>query len=152
MATVTALLLTSAGPANAAPKPITFVSHRLHTETLDLGTPGPSMGDISVMTGEILSPNEDQIIGSYVIRKIMLSADASQGLDERDTYIKYKLKAGTIAVLDITENNTASAAIFKTEDRAIVGGTGAYAGAKGVLTATPMTGRPDYFITKAKFK
>ena len=64
MATVTALLLTSAGPANAAPKPITFVSHRLHTETLDLGTPGPSMGDISVMTGEILSPNESALQNS----------------------------------------------------------------------------------------
>ena len=148
----TILLSLSIGPAHAIPKSITFVSHRLHTETLDLGNIGPSMGDISVITGEILSRNEDQVIGSYVIRKIIITANADQGIDERDTYIKYKLKTGTIAVIDISENNTATAAIIKSEDRPIVGGTGIYAGAKGVLTSTPIDGRPNYFITKAKFK
>jgi hypothetical protein len=38
------------------------------------------------------------------------------------------------------------------QDRVIVGGTGKYEGARGIMSISPIDGKPDYLLVKLKFK
>jgi hypothetical protein len=109
-----------------------------------------SMGDISVNSGEILSFTTGKVIGSYFTRKIVVDVMADQ--DVRDTVQQNNLPTGTVMTMGISMTDTRTGLLMSSEERAIVGGTGAYAGARGVSRMTPLLDKPGYTQQEFIFK
>jgi hypothetical protein len=135
---------------DAKPKNIKIINHRLETKLLDLGQQGMSMGDISINSGEILSSKSGEVIGSYVTRKIVVDVQAGQ--DVRDTVQQNNLPTGTVTTMGISVTDTRTGLVMSSEERAIVGGTRAYAGARGVARITPLLDKPGYTQQEFIFK
>jgi hypothetical protein len=151
---IMACLLVAAGTQAAYAKPNNFdvLVRNTGIDVVDLGQTGPSIGDIAVTRGDVYSRKTNQLIGTYVSRKILVSVDIPGGLDERDTISEYTLKDGSITIVGITTNNSGTNLVGRKDSRPIVGGTVKYAGAKGVSTITPVDGQPRTFLVEMRFK
>ncbi len=151
---ILASLLLAAGTQTtyAKPRNMTVLLQAKSSETLDLGQTGPTFGDITVNRGLCLNSKTKEQIGSYVVRKIIVGVDIPGGSDERDHLAQYTLPGGTITATGITSNNTGTNLPNQASERAIVGGTGKYFGARGTSTVTPVEGQPDMFLIGLRFK
>ena len=138
--------------AFSKPKNISFISERMTNQTLDLGTTGASMGDITVNTGNLLDAKTNATIGTYISRKTMIVTNGLNGTDTRDTSTQYDLPQGTVSMTDMSTYTTGNSFPAMPQERAIVGGTGKYSGAKGVAVITPMTNRPGALYVTLKFE
>jgi hypothetical protein len=146
------VLLTGSQVAYAKPKNLTFISQLTSTETLDLGQTGPDMGDIVVNMGVVLDPKTGQKVGSYINRHITIHVDRAGATDTRDINIQYTLPRGTITMTQIQTYSSTTHLPMSQGDRAIIGGTGIFAGAKGVQTFAPVPGQSGRFFIKFNFK
>ena len=69
---------------------------RSKIEVIDIGAPGPSVGDISITTGPISKTNGGEPIGNYVTRRITMVVN-QPGKTEADVMQELRLPEGTIA-------------------------------------------------------
>ena len=148
----TLVLLAGSQIAYAKPKNLTFISQLTKTQTLDLGKTGPDMGDITVNMGDVLDPKTGVKVGSYVNRHIMVDVDQVGGTDTRDIHIQYTLPGGTISMTQIMTYSSTTHLPMVQGDRAIIGGTGIFAGVKGSQTFTPVSGQSGRFTIKFNFR
>lgn len=152
---VLALILISAAISQsvyAKPRIINFISHKTNSETVDVGSTGLSVGDITINSGGLLNVNASANIGSYIARLIIVSVDIVGGTTTRDLLVSYSLPEGTVTTVNMNKFPLGTNFPVESSDRAIIGGTGRYAGVKGVATVTPISGHPDDLMVKLKFK
>jgi hypothetical protein len=114
-------------PTSRHPSPTTttirLIGHETQNAHLDLGTPGPSLGDEVVFSGPLLRPGGDQEIGHYEGTLTAVTPDANPRFLAS---VVLSLPKGQIAVQG--ELNFATQSEFV---HAITGGTGAYQHAAG---------------------
>ncbi len=131
---VVALLLTAglASPAIAAPHSDTYFLKRTARQTIDLGATGPSVGDMAFAYGSVSKTRGGPEIGTYNFRGITVAVAIPGGRENRDALLQYNFKSGTVLMERI--NSVPSGALpDTTEIYPIIGGTGAYSGAKGTV-------------------
>jgi hypothetical protein len=117
----------TASPSSGPPSPTTTTIHLIGHETqnahLDLGAPGPSLGDEVVFSGPLLRPGSDQAIGHYEGTLTAVTPDANPRFL---AFVVLALPDGQVAAQG--ELNFATQTEFV---HAITGGTGAYRHARG---------------------
>jgi hypothetical protein len=109
---------------------------------IDTGASGSSAGDYSVFSAAVTK--DGQPYGSLYGQKLLVAepgqAGAPDGLGRYENHLEFDLPDGTITVTGLqyytTDGSIPDIALTQGEDRAIVGGTGAYEGARGVLRST----------------
>jgi len=130
-------------------KPIKFtvIAQRSSMESVDLGMPGDSLGDISVFTGDLLNPKDQSLVGTYTTSAITLAHDK----EKHNTYqiyteVKFNSPPGTINYGHIhSDEPIVPGGSFLQEPvyPAIYGGTGQWLGVGGyVLAGRPIAGKP----------
>jgi hypothetical protein len=111
---------------------IPLIGHEAAHAHLDLGAPGPSLGDETVFSGALLRAGGDAAIGHFEGTLTAVTPDGSRVL----ALVVLALPGGQVAVQG--ELNFATQTEFV---HAITGGTGAYRDAEGEFhfhdTATP---------------
>ena len=158
----TLLILAFSDLAYARPKNLTLVSFKTSTETLDLGNNGLDTGDLTINMGKVYlkssieKANYDttlvESIGTYVNRHITVNVDEVGETDIRDVLIQYTLPRGTISMTQIMTYSSTTHLPMTVGARAIIGGTGIYAGAKGYQSFTPILGKPPgWYLIKFFF-
>ena len=126
-----ALALTGVGTVSAAGEngagtgdrvTMNLIGHETAVAQLDLGTPGPSLGDEVVFSGQLLNPDGDQV-GHF---EGTLTAVTPEANSQSLAVVVLGLRGGQITVQG--ELNFATQTDFV---HAITGGTGAYRDAGG---------------------
>lgn len=128
-----------AGSANAAPKDFVVFVDRATSQYVDIPPKGPSVGDIRVNTQNVRRSINGELIGTSIARLITVQRDVPGGDEVRDVAIQYTLPGGTISLTSM-HAFPAGALYPERAVRAIVGGTGKYAGARGTSTFDPIDG------------
>jgi hypothetical protein len=153
-ASLTALLLavvlasTVAGFASGSGSSVQIVhvvSGRPHVTTIDLGPPGKSPGDFYPFDAKILTRNGRRVIGqlrgTQTDIKLEHRAETVQGLLTFEFGTGNQIVVGGLGAYPLTGTGLIPGKHYV---RAVLGGTGRYAGAKGTLTSTQLSsGRYD---------
>ena len=136
------LVLLSSFTASALASPTITVTHgRAPDPTyIDLGTPGESVGDQRIWQFNAKTSNGDIVVMDWVMLTTG-TVDGTPGLERRMTSAVFAFSSGPsdrILVEGIGFYPTAGATvkIDATLERAIIGGTGKYAGARGTVLTT----------------
>jgi hypothetical protein len=132
----------SACSSSSTPADFTAVSAKPTVTLVDTGATGSSVGDYTVFNAAVTK--DGQPFGFLYGQKLLVAEPgqdgAPQGLGRYENHLEFDLPDGTISVEGLqfytTDGSVPDIALTKGEDRAIVGGTGAYAGAHGVLHST----------------
>ena len=139
VAIASAVLLT--GCASSGIKDLTLVSRPPVGTTVDNGAPGDSIGDILVFTAEVTK--DGQPFGHLFGTKLLVAMPGQNGAPEdmgiHQNQLTFVLPDGTIQVGGVQDYPVGGAKPgdkVPVATRPITGGTGAYAGASGVLTTT----------------
>ena len=150
---ITLLILAFSDLAYARPNNLILTSFKTSTETLDIGNNGLDMGDLTVNMGDVYDKKAAEKVGSYVNRHITVHVDEVGGTDTRDILIQYILPRGTISMTQIMTYSSTTHLPMTEGVRAIIGGTGIYAGAKGYQSFAPIPGKPaGWYLIKFFFK
>jgi hypothetical protein len=116
-----------------------------HLETLDSPPAGKSPGDVYVFDAPVLSPKTKRVIGR--IRGTQTAIKLEHGVLTVQGMLTYELGAGNEIVIGGLGSYPLSGAGLvrgKTFVRAVLGGTGRYAGASGTVTSKQIApGRYD---------
>jgi hypothetical protein len=132
----------SACSSSSTPADFTAVSAKPTVTQVDTGATGSTVGDYTVFNAAVTK--DGQPFGVLYGQKLLVAEPgqdgAPQGLGRYENHLEFDLPDGTISVEGLqfytTDGSVPDVALTKGEDRAIVGGTGAYAGAHGVLHST----------------
>ena len=147
------LIVSSIQSVYARPKNLSLRTVKERTETLDVGTPGPSLGDLSVNYGNIYDDKTNKLIGSYLARRMIVMIDSVTGEDRRDNFVEFTLPKGKVYVHGfssvINPNLHVPAA---SGENPIVGGTGIYVGVRGRSIVNPIDAAAGVISNKLKFK
>lgn len=118
-----------------------LVSGAPNTVKSDLGEPGPSIGDLATFNATVTK--DGKAFGNLVGTKILVVLPGEDGVGTFQNQLTFVLDDGTITITGVQPypvdpNNAAAVAKVRegVTQRAIAGGTGAYAGAQGVLTTS----------------
>ena len=125
-AIIAAVLITSPGQASHGTK-LTLTGKTLATEQIDVGKPGPSRGDMNVITEDVYRHGKrvgTSDIACTVVRIQPPKSFAAQCLNTTT------LPGGQITAQGVVTSDQIEQVPF---DHAITGGTGAYESAGGVL-------------------
>jgi hypothetical protein len=113
----------------------------LHQATVDVGPKGTSGGDVYVFDGPLLDSDEEERVGSVYGTQTSIAQDSDS--ETVQAMITYDLESGDrITVGGIGEYPRGDKNLVENQkfERPILGGTGRYAGARGVVTTVR---RPD---------
>lgn len=107
---------------------------------IDLGTPGESIGDQRIWQFDSKNADGETVVMDWLM-VTMGTVDESQGVERRMTSAVFSFSSSpsdTILVQGIGFYPSAGATvkIDATLERAVIGGTGKYAGARGTLVTT----------------
>lgn len=145
-------LVSSVQSVYARPKDMTLRTVKEGTEALDVGAPGPSLGDISVNRGKIYDAKNNQLIGSYLVRRMILSSDPVTGEDTREDFVEFVLPKGKVFVHGVSSINSKLNVPTVSNEAPIVGGTGRYLGVKGRSQVIPVDAANGLFNNTLEFK
>jgi Dirigent-like protein len=113
----------------------------LHQATVDVGPKGTSGGDVYVFDGPLLDSDEEERVGNVYGTQTSIAQDSDS--ETVQAMITYDLEGGDrITVGGIGEYPRGDKSLVENQkfERPILGGTGRYAGARGVVTTVR---RPD---------
>ena len=138
---VSALALSGCS-SSSTPEDFSAVSGKPAVTQIDTGAAGSSVGDYTVFNATVTK--DGQPFGTLYGQKLLVAEPgqdgAPEGLGRYENHLEFDLPDGTISVAGLQyytlDGSVPDIALSKGEERAIVGGTGAYAGAHGVLTST----------------
>lgn len=133
------VLVLSGCSSSSTPKDFTAVSAKPTITQVDTGATGSSVGDYSVFNAAVTKDGEP--FGVLYGQKLLVAEPglegAPEGLGRYQNHLEFDLPDGTITVTGLqyytVDGSAPDIAVTQGEDRAIVGGTGAYEGAQGVL-------------------
>lgn len=142
------LAATVAGFASGSARSVRIVhvlSSKPHITTIDLGPPGKTPGDFYPFYASILSRNGRRVIGqlrgTQTDIKLEHGAETVQGMLTFAFGTANQIVVGGLSQFPLTGTGLITG---KSYVRAVLGGTGRYAGAKGTLTSTLLaSGRYD---------
>lgn len=112
-----------------------------HTETLDFPPRGKSPGDVYVFDADVVRPNGSTVIGR--VRGTQTEIKLERGMETVQGMITYELGAGNeIVIGGLSAYPLESTGLTRGRSfvRPVLGGTGKYAGAKGTVTSTQLSG------------
>ena len=133
-----------------------LVSSPPATTFSDIGEPGPSVGDLYTFSASVTEGDTEvgRLVGTKVLVTLPGDAGLPDGVGRFQNQLTFIFADGTISVTGwqpypLDKNDTEAVAFVQTSSiqRAIVGGTGIYAGASGVLTTSEDAsgGRKQHF-------
>jgi hypothetical protein len=106
-----------------------------HTETLDFPPRGKSPGDVYVFDATVVKTNGRTVIGS--LRGTQTDIKIEHGMETVQGMLTYQLGSGSTIVVGGLSANPLNGSGFlvksRTFTRAVLGGTGRYAGARGTV-------------------
>jgi hypothetical protein len=145
IATVWAVAGFASGASVQKVQTIHVITGAQHLESFDAPPLGASPGDVYVFDAPVLSPKTKRVIGR--IRGTQTSIKREHGVLTVQGMLTYELGAGNEIVIGGLASyplNAAGLIRGKTFVRAVLGGTGRYAGASGTLTSKQVApGRYD---------
>jgi len=139
-------------------KSFTTLAHRLNIEYVDMGAPGSSTGDLTVIVGELLNPKDQSVEGSFMTRVWTLAYDKKTNKYTYELYteVRFNGPLGTMNYGQILSDGPIIASeqiLTVTQTPAIYGGSGQWMGMRGVvLVGHEIPGKPDYRELTFKFK
>ena len=113
---------------------ITFTGRQV----VDTGPAGSSIGDLTFTNGSVALRRTGPAVGDFFTRIQVLVPDTGSGREQRDTLLNVTLADGTLMARAI-QNDPTAAPPDRDTDMVLVGGTGAYEGARGVVTLHPVS-------------
>ena len=132
-AAAAALTLTSLAPASAhhAPKShrFTITTKTLEEQQVDIGKPGPSLGDVNVITEDAYRDGEK--VGTSDLSCTVVRLDLAKHFFAAQCLSTTVLPGGQITTQGYVTSDEIEKVPFR---QAVTGGTGAYAAARGELT------------------
>jgi len=135
-----AMLLTLAGPAVAG-QTITLTHGKTPDPTyIDLGAPGGSVGDQRIWQFSAKTSDGEVVVMDWVMLT-MGTVDGSPEVDRRMTSAVFSFSNGPsdrilIEGIGLYPASGATVKVDATLERAVIGGTGKYAGAQGTVMTT----------------
>jgi hypothetical protein len=133
--TAGALALTT--PAAAAPSgSLTVWSTQTEQNKVDVGATGLTTGDITTGSGTVAMTQTGKAAGTFAYAATTVRVGIPGGNSTSLTTSVYTLPKGTISLQGLISVPQGTPPV-KTETFVIVGGTGAYAGARGVAVRNP---------------
>jgi Allene oxide cyclase barrel like domain len=127
LALLGALALPAPAASSSSAKTLQLAAVTIQATTLDLGAPGPSQGDESILTRELFLDGQ-QVGTSHLVATLTLVAGADS---QSQTVATFSLPDGQLTAQGlVTASQTANRVA------AITGGTGAYRQAGGQVTVT----------------
>jgi hypothetical protein len=132
-AAIAALTITSLSPASAHKHPkshvFTLTTTTLVEEKIDVGKPGPSLGDSNVITEDVI--RDGKKIGTSDLTCTAVRTDPVKHFFAAECLNTTVLPGGQITAQGYVTSDEIEKIPFK---QAITGGTGVYKGARGELT------------------
>jgi hypothetical protein len=113
---------------------------RGHTAILDLGAKGKTPGDVYLVSGNVFTPDGRRLIGR--VRGTQTDIKLEKGTETVQAMLTYQFGAGNeiiIGGLGAYPLKSTGLVRGKPFVRAVLGGTGKYAGAKGTVTTTQLS-------------
>lgn len=135
-----ALLSASLGPALAG-ETITLTHDKAPDPTyIDLATPGESIGDQRIWQFDAKSAEGELVVMDWLM-VTMGAVDSSPGVQRRITSAVFSFSSSTsdtilVQGIGLYPSAGATVKIDATLERAVIGGTGKYAGARGTVVTT----------------
>ncbi len=129
-----------------------IITAKPHIETLDFPPRGKSPGDVYVFDATILSPSSHRAIGR--LRGTQTDIKIEHGMETVQGMLTYQFGDGSeiviggLAAYPLTGKNLVKG---KTFVRPVLGGTGTYAGASGVVFSRRLSGNRYDQVFKLKF-
>lgn len=142
-----AVALVIGGCGSDGPQDFTAISSTPDPNSVDTGTPGPSLGDYEVF--HVTVTKDGKPFGDLYGTKLAVAEPPVKGAPGKDlglfqNQLTFVLPDGNISIAGVqyftTDGTIPKYSENGGEYRSIIGGTGAYAGATGVLHTTA---RPD---------
>lgn len=124
------------------------ISLRFGTPTrtvIDLGSTGPSVGDITVTSGQVSSSKSVRKSGSYSTNQITVQMDVPANRETRKVDLSIDLNDGEIFATGLIIADIGSPPAKK-QHFAITGGTGAYAGMSGTILHDAVAGKTSFTV------
>lgn len=141
-----ALLLGTASTVVAAPTGDVALRFGAPIRTVvDMGTPGTSVGDITVTSGDVRRSAEGPVVGTYATNQVTVRADAASGREIRKVDLSIRLKDGDVFGTALIRAQVGTPPTQRMTF-AITGGTGTYAGAQGTITHEGVAGKPEFAV------
>jgi len=128
-------------PGSGAPTTMTLVERALHVTTLDLGTPGPSLGDIIIWGPDPLYDAKNATDTGATTQGNCVSFNAADDCLANETIVFPD--GSTLEIAGIQLGGTVAST------RTIIGGSGRYRGATGTVTVQPSADRTTWTKTFA---
>lgn len=130
-----AALLCILGNAVAQEQTITTYTTLSAPQYIDVGTQGPSVGDMYVRRGEVALSAGGPVVGVYFSQATIVYLDQASKASARSFFKEVILPEGSIYKMDFVQTENGKPAGGKhTHEGAIIGGTGAYAGIRGTYS------------------
>ncbi len=139
-----------ASPSNV--RVVHIITARPHVETLDFPPRGKSPGDLYVFDASILSPSSHRVLGR--LRGTQTDIKIEHGMETVQGMLTYQFRDGSeiviggLAAYPLTGKNLVKG---KTFVRPVLGGTGKYAGATGVVLSRRLSGNRYDQVFKLRF-
>lgn len=119
-----------------------FMTVKPHTQTLDFPPLGKSPGDLYVFDATVVAANGRTVVGR--LRGTQTDIKLERGVETVQGLLTFELGRGNQIVVGGLSANPLSGAGFLVKGnqfvRAVLGGTGKYAGATGTLTSKRLSG------------
>ena len=142
--TTAGLLLIPAFPA-AASQDLTLRFGSPTRTVIDLGSPGATVGDITVTSGQVSSSKSVRKSGSYSTNQITVQMDVPANRETRKVDLSIDLNDGEIFATGLIVADIGSPPAKK-QHFAITGGTGAYAGISGTILHDAVAGKTSFTV------
>jgi Dirigent-like protein len=129
-----------------------IMTARPHIETLDFPPKGKSPGDVYVFDATIISPSSQRVIGR--LRGTQTDIKIEHGMETVQGMLTYQFGDGSeiviggLAAYPLTGKNLVKGQTFV---RPVLGGTGRFAGASGVLYSRRLSGNRYDQVFKLTF-
>lgn len=138
-------LILSATPAQAA-ETIRLKFGAPTRTVVESTLPTTSVGDLTVTTGDVLSASSGKRLGFYATNHVTVRADAATGREIRKVDLSISLPKGNIYATALIRAAKGQPPAERMTF-AVVGGDGAYAGARGTLQHDSVEGKPEFNVT-----
>lgn len=125
--------------ASSSPHTLTLIERNIQVAVIDLGTPGPSMGDLRVGHAQLYNAQGTQLVGRIdFFLSLTDTAATPQPVVLKANYT-LSFSNGTIEIGGVSRR-AAITSLPPDDSLAITGGTGSYRGAQGEMHLTTSGG------------
>ena len=133
-----------AGPVLAQKPPLSLVTYGVigEPQVVDVAPEGPSIGDMYLRNEKLSFKLDGPVVGEYFSKATIVFLDEAAQRSARSFFAEMVLPEGTIFVQDFVQSDHGRPKDAGHKHQgAIVGGTGQYAGVRGIYEIEFITGK-----------